>query len=154
MKQKSPYKKAEYLEFIKFTATPRMFRDAEFGYVTDKAFAEKFKLNETTLVEWKKDRQFQEAVKDQLKIWAKNRTPDVIACLYKEIIKNGRAAEVKLWMQLFEGFTEKTESALSVHSAQLKELQDANVAIFEMAKKREREEREAQKNQTKPNSTT
>lgn len=141
MEQKTPYKRAEYLEFIKFTATPRAFREAEFGYNTDKAFAEHYKLNETTLVGWKKDTHFRNSVKEHLDTWAKSRTPDVIACLYKAIIQHGRAAEVKLWMQLFEGFTEKTDSNLIMNRTMIKDLQNANREIFAMAKKEDDERR-------------
>jgi len=141
MEQKTPYKRAEYLEFIKFTATPRAFRDNEFGYNTDKAFADHYELNETTLVGWKKDGQFRDSVKEHLDAWAKSRTPDVIACLYKAIIQHGRAAEAKLWMQLFEGFTEKSDSNLSMNRTMIRDLQNANREIFEMAKKEDAERR-------------
>jgi hypothetical protein len=47
-------KEAERLEFIRFTALPRVFREKEWGFNSDGEFAKKFNVNPGTLSEWKK----------------------------------------------------------------------------------------------------
>jgi len=125
----------ERLEFIKFVALPRVFREREWGFNTDKDFAKKFKVNESTLVEWKKDGTFADSVMETIKMWGKDKTPDVLAGLYKKAAKDGNAAEVKLWIQYFEDWKEKSE--VNVHYAAIKEIQDFNRKLFDEEAKKE-----------------
>lgn len=126
---------AERLEFIKFTALPRVFREKEWGFNSDGEFAKKFKLNSCTLCEWKKDPEFWEAIRDTLKLWGKDRIPDVIAGMYKKAVSEGNATEVKLWLQYFDDWKEKSE--VNIHYAALKDLQDSNRKLFEEELKKE-----------------
>jgi hypothetical protein len=59
----------------------------------------------------------------------------VLAGMYKKAIRDGNATEVKLWLQYFDDWKEKSE--VNVHYAAIKELQDSNRKLFEMAAKRE-----------------
>lgn len=135
-KKKPTEKKAEKLEFIRFTALPRVFRDKEWGFNSDADFANKFRVNPGTLVEWKKDSEFIEGVMATLRSWGKDRLPDVLAGLYKKAIKDGTASEVKLWLQYFDDWKEKSD--VNLYYAALKDLQDVNRAIFERGKKESR----------------
>ena len=128
-------KEAERLEFIRFTALPRVFREKEWGFNSDGEFAKKFNVNPGTLSEWKKAPEFWEGIRDTLKLWGKDRIPDVLAGMYKKAVSEGNATEVKLWLQYFDDWKEKSE--VNVHYAAIKELQDSNRKLFEMAAKRE-----------------
>ena len=128
-------KTAERLEFIRFTALLRVFREKEWGFNSDDGFAKKFKLNTCTLCAWKKDPEFWEAIRDTLKLWGKDRIPDVIAGMYKKAISDGNATEVKLWLQYFDDWKEKSE--VNIHYAALKDLQDSNRKLFEEELKKE-----------------
>jgi len=127
-------KLAEHLEYIRFTGTPRAFRDKDWGYNTDGEFAKHFKLNPCTLTEWRKEPEFWNEVRDRLRILLKDKIPDVMAGVYKKIIKDGSAAEAKFFMQWVDDWKEKSE--VNIHYAALKDLQDANRRIIEEAKKK------------------
>ncbi len=92
-------KEAEYQEFVRFTASPRVFREKEFGYNLDRDFAKKYKVNPSTLSAWKKDQKFWDEVKNLLKFWGKDKIPDILASVYKKIIKDGSATEAKFFLQ-------------------------------------------------------
>lgn len=139
-KKKGVYKKAEWLEFVRFTAFPRVLRNKEFGFETDKAFGAAQKINHDTLVKWKKDQEFWDAVAMTLKKWGKDRTPDVIMGLYRNAVKSGNAAEAKLWLQYFEDWKEKNETDLTLTKETLKAIQDNSRKTFEMAKQRLRKD--------------
>jgi len=134
---------AEHLEYIRFTATPRVFREKEWGYITDGDFAKKFKLNPCTLTEWRKSPDFWDQVKNRLRELFKDKIPDVMAGVYKKIVKDGSAAEAKFFMQWVDDWKEKSET--NIHYAALKDLQDANRRIFEEAKKEDDRREEAEK---------
>ena len=138
--QKYPHKigqqkMAEKLEYIRFTGTPRVFRDKDWGFNSDSEFAKHFKVNPGTLSEWRKDPEFWNEVRDRLRTLLKDKIPDVMAGVYKKIIKDGSAAEAKFFMQWVDDWKEKSE--VNLHYAAIKDLQDLNRKIFEEAKKRE-----------------
>jgi len=134
--KKTVKKMAEYQEFIRFTAIPRVFREKELGYNSDGVFAKKYKVNPGTLSAWKKDQNFWDEVKNILKFWGADRLPDVLAGLYKKAVTDGNAAEVKLWLQYFADW--KENSAVNVHYAAIKELQESNERLFEEEKLKEK----------------
>jgi hypothetical protein len=139
-RKKPVQKEAEYQEVVRFTAISRVFREKEFGYNSDGDFAKKYKVNPSTLSAWKKDNNFWNEVKNLTKTWGKDRTPDVILALYKKIIKDGGAAEVKLWLQYVDGWDEKSD--VNVHYTLLKEIQDTNRSIFKMAEEEDDKRKE------------
>jgi hypothetical protein len=101
-------KEAERQQFILFIALPRPLRQTEFGYNNDKDFAEKYDVHPATLVEWKKDKNFWIEVTKIWKRWGKDRTPDVIAGLYRRSATEGHGADVLVWMKIIEEFKEKS----------------------------------------------
>jgi len=101
-------KEAERLQFILFVALPRSMRQTEYGYTTDVDFAEHFKVHKSTLVEWKKDNEFWKEVTKIWKRWGKDRTPDVIAGLYRRSAADGHGADVLVWMKIIEEYKEKS----------------------------------------------
>jgi len=101
-----PYRKADYKAFVKFYTMPSVFRQEEYGFRTEKDFAKEFELSPDTLVDWKKRKEFEKDVDIQLAKWGADKTPDVIAALYRTILTDGKAAEVKLWLQYIKRWKE------------------------------------------------
>ena len=93
----------EYDQFVLWTATPEPLREPQ----TQRKLAEKFGVGNDTLSEWKQREGFWEQVHRELRTWSKDRTPNVIYALYNKA-KSGGAAEVKLWLQYIDGFSEKS----------------------------------------------
>ncbi|MFA5424279.1 MAG: hypothetical protein WC374_10530 [Phycisphaerae bacterium] len=115
-------------------ATPQQFREKEFGYIDQQGFAKNNKMSKQQLIVWKKFPEFWEDVNKAMDIYLKQYTPSVRGAMLNKILKTGDAAEVKLWHQLVEGWSEKTDNQFSVNRESIKALQDANRAIFEAAK--------------------
>jgi len=135
-KKKGPYKKAEYDEYIRFTALPRVLRDKEFGFHSDDAFIKHHKLSSYTLYEWRKDVDFWRQVNLLLNRWAKDKTPDVIWSLYRTAVQKGGAAEVMAWMKIVEDWREKTEVNMHEKLEALKSIQDNTRKLVENERKK------------------
>lgn len=73
---------------------------------TQKAFAERFNLSEDTLVDWNKTAGLQSSM-EQVRNWATHLTKNVVLALYNNAIRKGNQMEVKLWLQVVEGWEEK-----------------------------------------------
>jgi len=71
------------------------------GIKTQKQFAEKHDLEESTLSGWNKIIH-EEGLLDGLYSWARGLTQNVTLALYKNVMKNGRAQEVRAWYELIE----------------------------------------------------
>jgi len=93
----------EYDQFVLWVATPEPLREPH----TQSKLAEKFGVGDDTLSEWKQREGFWDDVRREIHSWGKNRTPNVVHALYKKAI-SGKAAEVKLWLQYIDGFSEKS----------------------------------------------
>jgi hypothetical protein len=118
---------AEYEEFIIWMALPEFYRVPK----TQRELAEKFGVGEDTLSEWKQREGFWEAVERKRKEWGKERTPNVILGLYRKAVRDGNAAEAKLWLQYFEGWAEK----VGVKHEIPKSLMDLIANVLESEKK-------------------
>ena len=101
------YRKADYKEFVKFYATPTPYKMLDWGYKREKDFAKYYQLSQDTLTDWKHKEMFQNDVDNQLLKWGADKTPDVISALYRTILQDGRAGEVKLWLQYIKRWEEK-----------------------------------------------
>lgn len=100
-------KNTEYEEFVIWYATPFKVKES-MGLETQKAFAEYYKLHEGTLSEWKDRPDFEARVRHLRKKWAFEKTQDVLQGMYQSAVK-GNPLSQKLWMQVFEDFSEKSE---------------------------------------------
>lgn len=118
--KKPKTKEAERQIFISFSALPKQFRQKEYGFDSDADFGKKYQVNKNTLTDWKKEPKFLDEMRRLRRHWGWERTPNVIFGLYRKILAEGGAAEVRLWMQIFEGFDEKTEQ--NAESEELREL--------------------------------
>jgi len=98
----------EYEEFILWYATPFKVKE-KMGLETQKSFAEFYKLNQHTLSVWKERPEFEVRVRHFRKKWAFEKTMDVIQGMYHSAVK-GNPLSQKLWMQVFEDFSEKSET--------------------------------------------
>ncbi len=88
----------EYQTFVEWIATPGMFRRPN----TQKALAKKLGVDAATLSDWKKEDDFWAQVSQQLRLWSRGRTPDVIEALYQHAKATGSPSAVKLWLETFD----------------------------------------------------
>ena len=101
-----PYRKADYKEFVKFSAMPSIYRYEQYKFSTEQDFAKHYKLSQDTLTDWKNKESFSKDVDKQLHRWGSDKTPAVIEALFNSILEDGRAAEVKLWLQYIKQWKE------------------------------------------------
>ena len=94
-------------EFILWYSCPE-FERAKTNIATQKDFAAHYNVAERTLSTWKDKPDFIQRVRYLRDKWAFDRTGTVIAAIYKSAVK-GNPNSQKLWMQVFEGFSEKQE---------------------------------------------
>jgi hypothetical protein len=106
MKQKHGNKKVSVqTEFARWCATPEPLRDPQ----TQGEFARLHNVNEATLSRWRREPEFWDEVKKGIKVWNKERLPNVLAALYKNILKNGHGVDVKMWLQWVDDWKEKSD---------------------------------------------
>lgn len=105
-KKIKPMKKAEEFEvFCEWASLPSPVREPR----TQKEFSKKWGVGEDTLSKWKHKQLFWEKVAERRIEWARGKTSDVILGLFRNASISGNAAEVKLWMQLVEDWSEKQQ---------------------------------------------
>jgi len=102
---RQPSKFAQYNEFILWTAMPFSEKRA-MGIERQGQFAEYYHVSEDTLTNWKKRADFEDRVDAILKIWATDKTPDVIHSIYKTAVKGNPLSQM-LWLQYFKKFNPK-----------------------------------------------
>lgn len=99
-------KKPEVFEaFCEWAALPSPLKEPK----TQKEFSKLWGVGEDTLSGWKHKQLFWEKIAEKRIAWAKGKTSDVIDGLFKSASRGGNAAEVKLWMQLVEDWSEKQQ---------------------------------------------
>jgi hypothetical protein len=70
---------------------------------TQTEFAKRFDIKDlATLTDWNKKLE-KDGQLSRMHAWARRLTPNVIFALYRTASKNGRAAEVKAWLEIVEG---------------------------------------------------
>lgn len=106
-----PRHATEYQQFIEWMALPVKEREPK----TQKELAVQFGLSEWTLSQWKLRNGFWPEVEKIRRSWAKGKTSEILEGLYKKA-KEGHAAEVKLWLQYVEDYSEKTKSEVTTKS--------------------------------------
>ena len=115
------YKKQEFESYVLWRSMPSILRgqprhvieklgiDEEIAMTlleikNQTEFARHFGIKDLgTLTEWNKRIEASGGLMKDIVSWAKKLTPNVISALYRETTKNGRAAEVKAWMEIVEG---------------------------------------------------
>jgi hypothetical protein len=100
-------KPTQYQEFILWSAlpTPEKIR---LGLEWQKDFAAHYHLQERTLSVWKQRSDFKDRVRKIMKMWAFDRTPDVILGIYRSALK-GNSDSQRIWLKYFEGWVEETK---------------------------------------------
>lgn len=108
------YMKATFEEFVTWYALPRHERFERTNIETLEQFAAKHQVTVRNLYRWSAWPEFQQRVKELWTLAAKGKTTDVVSAIYRSAITGGREAPQaqKLWMQVVEGFTEKSETTL------------------------------------------
>ena len=134
-KERDLRKPFEYAQFIKWIATPSVLRIPKIQGELEKEFV----VSQGLLSKWKKRDGFWDEVRLEMKVWAKDKTPNVIQAIYQIIIKQGKGSPqaAKLWLQYIEQWAEgqeiKTISELTIKEKTT--LED----IKKMSKKKRRE---------------
>jgi hypothetical protein len=103
-KKKRMVKVDAFEAFCEWAAKPTPLREDKHA----QDFGRRWGISDQTLVRWKKRQDFWEKVAEWRMQWAKDKTSDVVHGLFKRASTRGEAAEVKLWMQLIEDWSEKT----------------------------------------------
>jgi len=93
-----------FQEFCLWSALPTPLRNPK----TQREFEEKWGVHKNTVAKWKKRQDYWEMVANARREWSKDKTSDVIHGLYRNASTRGEAAEVKLWLQAVEDWSEKT----------------------------------------------
>lgn len=78
------------------------------GIENQKDFAEYYGVEESTLSRWKQRPDFEERMDKILRMWAIDKTPDVVQGIYRAAIKGNPASQL-LWLQYFKKFNPKQE---------------------------------------------
>ena len=95
-------------EFILWYAMPTAQKKV-MQMETMEQFADGHGINRKTLTRWKDRPEFKPRVRDLRDKWAFEKSQEVIEAIYKSAIR-GNDKSQKLWMQVFEGFSERTEN--------------------------------------------
>lgn len=106
--KRNPQPKKDYFgieNFTKWIALPKSLRNPK----TQEEICKKYKIASSTLSRWKQKEGFWDEVKKEVKEWSRGKTPNVIQAIYQKILKQGGAAEAKLWLEYVEGWAEKSE---------------------------------------------
>lgn len=115
---KDPYKKQVYETYALWKSLPSFLKgqprvalekfgieeEAVFELLSIKTqldFSKKYEVDTGTLTDWNK-RLEKVGLSKNLNAWARKLTPNVIFALYKNIIKSGRAHEVRAWFEIVE----------------------------------------------------
>jgi len=115
---KVPYKNQTYETYVLWKSRPSFLKGQpkvaleKFGIEeeslfellsikTQLNFSKKYKVDAGTLTDWNKRLEKDGLIMD-MNSWARKLTPNVIFALYKNIIKNGRAHEVRAWFEIIE----------------------------------------------------
>lgn len=115
---KDPYKKQTYETYALWKSLPSFLKgqprvalekfgieeEAIFellGIKTQLTFSKEYNIDVTTLTEWNKRLEKDGLITD-INAWARKLTPNVIFALYKNVIKHGRAHEVRAWFEIIE----------------------------------------------------
>lgn len=77
-----------------------------------KDFAERFKVDEATLSLWNEKIEKEDLL--DYKGWAKGLSRNVLLALYRKAVKEGTAAEAKLFLQVVEDWREKAEVGVNI----------------------------------------
>ena len=115
---KDPYKRQVYETYALWKSLPSFLKGQprvaleKFGIEEESAFellaiktqadfSKTYKVDTGTLTDWNKRLEKDGLVKD-INSWARKLTPNVIFALYKNIIKSGKAHEVRAWFEIVE----------------------------------------------------
>lgn len=102
-----PIKADVYKEFILWTAMPHAEK-VRLGLERQHQFCDHYKIHITTPSRWKQRPDFEQRVDAILKMWATDKTPDVVHAIYRAAVKGNPMSQL-LWLQYFKKFSPKQE---------------------------------------------
>lgn len=89
---------ADFLRFAQWFAAPQGSREQK----TQKEFALAIGVDQDTLTDWKHNQCFWPITQHFINNWVKERIPDVINSLYRNVCNKGKAREVEAFLRLAE----------------------------------------------------
>ena len=102
---------AEYMSIPKDARKPKTYKE----------FARKYGITENCLLYWRYKEEFWNLSK-QFRIMAgRERAPEILKAFTEKLEKNPEPQGIKLWLQYFDGFQEKTEQNINAN-IELKQL--------------------------------
>lgn len=104
---KTPNKATVYTEFILWSAMPYIEK-RNLGIETQLQFADYYNVSKDSLSLWKNRSDFEPRRNAILRIWAMDKTPDVVYGIYKAAIK-GNPLSQQLWLGYFLGYNPRKE---------------------------------------------
>ena len=107
-KPSTPYKADIYREFILWTAMPHAEK-VRLGIETQGQFVAHYKIGINTPAKWKERPDFEQRVDAILKMWATDKTPDVIHAIYRAAVKGNPMSQM-LWLQYFKKFNPRADA--------------------------------------------
>lgn len=117
-----PYKRDVFDAYVAWRSIPAIMRSGNAGrmgedMVADDArfeellviknqseFAKKYDVENSTLTNWNKLIEKKE-VMSEVRKWGQKFTKNVLFALYRDVLENGNAEGVKLWLQVVEGWS-------------------------------------------------
>lgn len=106
-KQSEVRLKEAYEAFLYWSVLTPQIRRSEGLPKSQKAFAEKYHINEDTITDWKKRPEFHGQQMEKLKNTLQQETPGVMFDLRKRIKKYGMGLDIELWLAYVEGWDKK-----------------------------------------------
>lgn len=104
--QRGRYKLTEFEQYALFLSLPKKDRKIEFGFDTDKDFAEHFNMNRGTLSEWKWDPKLWEE-RDKYMLRLRKHTADILEAVAQRTIKSGDSFHALNFMKMVEDYTDR-----------------------------------------------
>lgn len=107
-RERAPDNIEDYLAFIDWVSTPEDLRKP----ATREEFALERGFNHPrVLYYWQRRPDFWPAVQEKMRMWAKERTPEVLQALFKKIKRTGNSHEARLWLEWADGWEAKTSAS-------------------------------------------
>lgn len=129
-KKGTPYKEQDFNTYTMWKSLPSVLRGYDKGKLNvlgfhdeivldllsirnQTEFAERYRIKDlNTLTDWNRKIETDGLSQKSILAWMRRMTPNASFSFYRNIMKEGDAARMKLWYQMIEGFVEKGETRI------------------------------------------